>query len=299
MGDTALLTTMGPELLANIFTEKPWLTGMQILFVAVAAWFFYRPFRKSEEVRTYFGVMLVLVAISVLAEVAGLDVIQAVVRYVGLFLIVTLIVAYQPEIRRTMGEIANKGIFFFSGNRAHFLDHLEEAVRQLSAKRFGALIALERRVDLRSALETGISIDARFTPELLLTIFHPRTALHDGGLILRDGRVRGAGCVFPLTQKELPDRSLGLRHRAAIGITEESDAIAISISEETGHISLTHKGIIERNLEVEEMRQRLTELIETREDETAGEGEEKASAEKPKRTEDNATLASTATQRLT
>ncbi len=290
---------MGIPILANSLLERPWQTGIEFLFVLVVAWFFYRPFRKSEEARTYFGVMLGLLVIAVLAEISGLTVIQIVVRYVGLFFVVTLIVAYQPEIRRTMGEIANKGIFFFSGNRADFLDQLEEAVRQLAAKRFGALIAIERRVDLRSALETGISIDARFTPELILTIFHPRTALHDGGIILRDGRVRGAGCVFPLTQKELTDRALGLRHRAAIGITEESDAMAISVSEETGQICLSHKGIIERNLEVEEMKKRLADLLQTRDEELSEEGVSVAEDEKPKRSQDNATLASTATQRLT
>ncbi|MEM9480674.1 MAG: diadenylate cyclase CdaA, partial [Verrucomicrobiota bacterium] len=257
-------------------------------------------FRKSDEARTAVGIIVILVAIALLAGFFELKILEWVAQLAAVVFVVVLVVAYQPEIRRTMGEIANNGIFFFSGNRAADLkDQLEQAVRQLSSKRFGALIAIERRVDLRTALETGVAIDAKFTPELLLTIFHSRTALHDGGIILRDGRIRGAGCVFPVTQRELTDRSLGLRHRAAIGITEESDALAISVSEETGQISLAHKGVLEQDLEVEEMSQRLGELLESKDEETEEEAAELASAEKPKRTEDNATLAATATQRLT
>ncbi|MEM9479835.1 MAG: hypothetical protein AAGA58_09310, partial [Verrucomicrobiota bacterium] len=144
-----------PAILANIFTERPWSTGAQILAVAIVGWFLFRPFRKSDEARTAVGIIVILVAIALLAGFFELKILEWVAQLAAVVFVVVLVVAYQPEIRRTMGEIANNGIFLFSGNRAADLkDQLEQAVRQLSSKRFGALIAIERRVDLRTALET-------------------------------------------------------------------------------------------------------------------------------------------------
>ena len=133
--------------------------------------------------------------------------------------------------------------------------------RQLAAKRFGALFAIQRRLDLSEFLETGVRIDAELTSELVLTIFHPKTVLHDGGMILKDGRIEGAACVFPVSQRELMDRSIGLRHRAALGLTEQTDAVVVVVSEETGSISLAHEGELERNLEEEEFVPRLQALL--------------------------------------
>ena len=122
-------------------------------------------------------------------------------------------------------------------------------------------------LDERKKLSAGVGItywyyrDSRFTPELVMTIFHPKTALHDGGMILRKTRIEGAGCVFPISQREMADRSIGLRHRAAIGMTEESDAIAVVVSEETGHISIAVAGELEGDLTLEEFKDRLETLL--------------------------------------
>jgi diadenylate cyclase len=114
----------------------------------------------------------------------------------------------------------------------------------LANKQFGALIAIERDTSIRVYEETGVIIDSHFSVELLLTIFHPKAALHDGGVIMRNGRIAAAACIFPVSQRETLDRSLGLRHRAGLGITEESDAVAVVVSEETGTISLANAGRI-------------------------------------------------------
>jgi len=138
---------------------------------------------------------------------------------------------------------------------------LAEAVTQLASKQFGALIAIERDTSIRVYEETGVQLEADFSVELLLTIFHPKTALHDGGVIVRNGRVAAAACIFPVSQRETLDRSLGLRHRAGLGLTEESDAVAIVVSEETGGISICHRRRIERDFTPETFRKRIGEIL--------------------------------------
>jgi len=238
-----------------------WPDVAQVAFVVLALWLVLRRFRYSAGMRLLLSSMAILILAWAISSALGLEILQNVIIAVGFFTLIILIVVYQPELRRSVSEAGNRGFLFFSENRQEVLEQLEETVRQLSAKRFGALIAMERGIDLDSHLETGVLMDSRFSTELLLTIFHPRTALHDGGMIVRDSRIRGAACVFPVSQKELLDRSIGLRHRAGIGITEESDAIAIVVSEETGSISLCHNGKLERDLEMDEFHKRLVELF--------------------------------------
>jgi diadenylate cyclase len=194
-----------------------------------------------------------------------LTVIGWLLKYVSVILAIALIIIFQPELRRALAELGSHR-FFSSMNektRARFADLLIEVVENLSRKRTGALIAIERGIDLKQYLETGTSLDSQLSPELVYTIFHSGTTLHDGGMIVRitDERIAGAGCVFPLIQRELSDQSIGLRHRAAMGITEESDAIALVVSEETGAISIAINGKLERDLEKAELRERLNELL--------------------------------------
>jgi diadenylate cyclase len=122
-------------------------------------------------------------------------------------------------------------------------------------------LAIEREISLKPFVETGVGIDADLSKELVLTIFQPKSVLHDGGLIVRSDRIVAAACIFPLTQREDLDRNLGLRHRAGLGVSEESDAVAIVVSEETGQVSICHSGLIERNLTVEKFRRRLSQLL--------------------------------------
>ena len=132
---------------------------------------------------------------------------------------------------------------------------------ELAGKGFGALIAVEREINLEAIAETGVKVDCDYSKELVLTIFQPKTVLHDGGLIVSNDRIVAAGCIFPLTQREDLDRNLGLRHRAGLGLSEEADALAIVVSEETGQVSICHNGLIERNLNVEKFRTRLSQLL--------------------------------------
>jgi diadenylate cyclase len=129
------------------------------------------------------------------------------------------------------------------------------------------LIAVERDINIGAFAETGVTIDCELSPELVVTIFQPKTPLHDGGLILRNDRILAAACIFPVSQREDLDRNLGLRHRAALGLSEESDAVTLVVSEETGIVSICHRGKIERNFDPESLKLRLGELFLQEQDE--------------------------------
>ena len=175
--------------------------------------------------------------------------------------ILSLVVIFQPELRRGLAELGGHPIFSLTSEKRETVHDLAEAVTQLANKQFGALIAIERDTSIRVYEETGVIIDSVFSVELLLTLFHPKAALHDGGVIVRNGRIAAAACIFPVSQRETLDRSLGLRHRAGLGITEESDAIAVVISEETGGISICHRRRIERNFTPETFQRRIGEIL--------------------------------------
>ena len=194
-----------------------------------------------------------------ISQLLNLVVISFIIRSFSVFLAVALVVIFQPELRRALAELGGHPIFSLTSEKRETVHDLSEVVTQLSNKQFGALIAIERDTSIKIYEETGVIVDAAFSTELLLTLFHPKSALHDGGVILRNGRCRRR-LHFPVSQRNL-DRSLGLRHRAALGITEESDAVAVVVSEETGAISICHRRRIERNFTPETFRQRLGEIL--------------------------------------
>jgi len=196
-----------------------------------------------------------------ISTLLNLVVIGWIVRSFSVFLAVALVVIFQPELRRALAELGGHPIFSLTSEKRETVHDLAEAVTQLANKQFGALIAIERDTSIRVYEETGVTMDADFSVELMLTIFHPKAALHDGGVVVRNGRVAAAACIFPVSQRETLDRSLGLRHRAGLGITEESDAVAVIVSEETGSISICHRRRIERNFTPETFRQRIAEIL--------------------------------------
>lgn len=140
------------------------------------------------------------------------------------------------------------------------VDEIVQAATSLSKKRIGALIALEREMGLKAFAESGVPVDAVVSFELLSTIFMPQTPLHDGGVILRGSRIESAGCLFPLSQTQQISKALGTRHRAAVGLTEESDALVVVVSEETGVVSIAEKGELAQGVTPEALRKRLMHL---------------------------------------
>ncbi len=173
-------------------------------------------------------------------------------------LLVAVPVLFQPELRRALEQLGRPGALFGwrTGGRETLeraLSTITDAAETLADRHHGAIIVLERQTGLQEFVESGVRLDADMSYELLLTLFNPNTTLHDGAVIVREGRVLAAACVLPLSTAFLADRQLGLRHRAAIGVTEESDAISVVVSEERGAISITHNGRIIRNLDAKRL----------------------------------------------
>lgn len=173
--------------------------------------------------------------------------------------ILAMVILFQPELRRGLARLGEHPLIsrFSRTRESKVLNDIAKAVDKLSRERVGALIAFERDFSLEAYIEEGVRIDAKLTPPLLESIFHPGGALHDGAVVLRGERVAAAGCLFPLTESpDLPKR-FGTRHRAAIGLTENSDAVTLVVSEETGEISLCSKGEIERGISPDKIEEKL------------------------------------------
>jgi diadenylate cyclase len=179
------------------------------------------------------------------------------------YLLFALLVLFQAEIRRWLARMSRNpfGAGFSSFEARHVFEDILMAVSRLAAERIGALIVLERETALRTYTESGIPLDAKLSHDLLLTVFQRRAPLHDGAVILRRDRVVAAACFLPLSVNPIWGTQLGTRHRAAVGITEETDALAVSVSEETGSISLAVSGSIELDISIERLAERLGELF--------------------------------------
>ena len=238
-----------------------WRSLIEIVLLSVGIYYGYLYFKGTRGAKVLTGLAIVFLTLTLISQLLNLMVIGWIVRSFSVFLAVALVVIFQPELRRGLAALGGHPIFSLTSEKRETVYEIVEAVTQLANKQFGALIAIERDTSIRVYEETGVLLDSEFSVELMLTLFHPKSALHDGGVIVRNGRIAAAACIFPVSQRETLDRSLGLRHRAGLGITEESDAIAVIVSEETGAISICHRRRIERNFTPETFRKRLGELL--------------------------------------
>ena len=243
------------------FCLERWRSAFEIVLLSVALYYGYLYFRGTRGAKVLTGLAIVFLTLTLISQLLNLVVIGWIVRSFSVFLAVALVVIFQPELRRGLAALGGHPIFSLTSEKRETVHDIAEAVTQLANKQFGALIAIERDTSIRVYEETGVTIDAILSVELMLTLFHPKAALHDGGVIIRNGRIAAAACIFPVSQRETLDRSLGLRHRAGLGLTEESDAVAIVVSEETGGISICHRRRIERNFTPETFRQRIAEIL--------------------------------------
>lgn len=243
-----------------------WRSLADILVLSVIIYQILRLFRGTRAVRMLYGI-LVLVVAYILTEPGRLMTLPAVNRVLGALLLFTplaIVVLFQNHIRRMLALVGSNPLAGLTRAPAAegMIDEIVLATATLATKRHGALIVLEREQGLRSFAETGIALDSVVSYDLLTTIFIPHTPLHDGAVIISpEGRIRAASCFLPLTTDPRGAREYGSRHRAALGITEETDAVAIVVSEETGAVSLVREGRIRVGLEPQELTSALTTIL--------------------------------------
>jgi diadenylate cyclase len=243
------------------FLQNYWNAGIEIALLAMAIYYGYLYFRGTRGAKVLTGLAILFISLTLVSQILNLTVVSWLLRSLTAFLAIALVVIFQPELRRALAELGSSQFFSSATQKKETIDVITDAVFELASKQTGALLAIERDTAIRSFAESGVSIDCEISQELLLTIFFPKTPLHDGGVIIRNDRIIAAACIFPVSQREDLDRTLGLRHRAGLGITEESDAIAIVVSEETGNISICHRGKIERGFKPGQFEKRLSELL--------------------------------------
>ncbi len=243
------------------FIGDYWRSGVEIAILWVVIYYSYLYFRGTRGAKVLTGLLALLLTLILLSKLLELQVIYWLIRSFTTFLAVALVVIFQPELRRALAALGSQHIFATVTQKRETIEILAEATFELSNRQLGALIALERETNIHAFAESGVTLDSELSTELLVTIFHPKTPLHDGGLILRNDRILSAACIFPVSQRHDLDRNLGLRHRAGLGITEESDAIAIVVSEETGNVSICHRGRIERDFDPDDFKRRLSQLL--------------------------------------
>jgi len=233
------------------FIAAYWKPVFEIALLAAFFYYMFQLFRGTRGAAVLTGFVIVLLGVVGVTQIFQLDVVNWILSRVLAFLAIAVLVIFQPELRRALAEVGSRQFFFSSKQRGQMIGVLVETARSLSQKRCGGLMAVEREIGFRGVMETGVPINAKATTELLTTIFFPNTPLHDGGVVLRGDEIVAAACVFPLTQRKGLSASTGMRHRAAMGLTEETDAVVVVVSEETGEISVAHRGHLVQGLDVD------------------------------------------------
>lgn len=258
--------------LTFFFQRFDLLSAVDVLLVTMAVFFLLRLVRGTQAVALLRGMIVLVITIAVLTSLLNLPAFTWLLDASLPALLIAIPVIFAPEIRRALERLGRTNNMFFLSATPDHIEALIETVcvtaQRLSDRRYGALIVIEREIPLADYKETGVTLDAELTPQLLLQIFHINTPLHDGAAIIEKDRIAAAGCVMPLsssgTLSRSTDRSMGLRHRAALGISEVSDAVSVVVSEETGGISVTHNGRMIRRLDQARLKNILTAFFRPR-----------------------------------
>jgi diadenylate cyclase len=243
--------------------EPSWLDLIDILIVAFLIYQLLQFIRGTHAVQMALGA-LVLVLLYWLSQLLHLETVNWLLRTFMPYLVFGIIVVFQSEIRKVLAQLGKTPLpgVFGSPRTEEVIDEVVLAATTLATQRTGAIVVVERDMGLRSYIETGIALDAYVTYDLLISIFNPGTPLHDGAVIIQGNRVAAAACFLPLTVNPQLSRELGSRHRAAIGVTEDTDALAVVVSEETGVISLVVGGRIRRELDAASLKSALLDVLE-------------------------------------
>ena len=238
-----------------------WRPVLEIIILTVGIYYAFRFVRGTRGAPVVTGFLVVFLAFALVTLLLKLKVLQYLLGAFSAFFALAVLVIFQPELRRMLAELGNLPLFATAHEQRENIEIIIQTVERLADVRIGALIAVEQSINLLEAVESGILVDCEATPEMLETIFFPNNAIHDGGVILKGDRIAYAACIFPLTQRQDLNKSLGTRHRAAIGLSEETDAVVVVVSEETGAISYSFKGNFVRGVSIEELRAFLTSVL--------------------------------------
>jgi diadenylate cyclase len=247
----------------SLWYQFRWIDALDILIVAVAIYQIIVALRGTRAFQMLLGLALLYAAAWVSLRVGLVTVNWALSNLLAVWLLLVIIL-FQPELRRALASMGRRGSLlraFWRYQEAHMIDEVVRAVTALAAKKVGAIVVLERDSRLSDIVDSGTPVDGVVSRRLLESIFYPYSPLHDGAVILSRDRIVAASCFLPLSINPDLTRDLGTRHRAAVGVTEETDAISVVVSEETGTISLVVGGEISRNLDGGALRQRLSQLL--------------------------------------
>jgi len=234
---------------------------VEVLLLAGGIYFTWKLFRGTRGARVLAGFGFLLAMLSLISYALQLTVIEKLLSFSPYFLLTSLVIIFQPELRRIFAELGSRPLFSAHRQQAEVIEAVINGLEQLQLAGHGALIAFERDITYDPARENGTLLDAKVSDDLLATIFFPKTPLHDGGVIIVQDRIAVAAAIFPLTQAEGLQRNLGLRHRAALGLSDETDAAVVVLSEETGIISLAYGGKLRRPLTTDELRSMLIAIL--------------------------------------
>jgi len=247
-----------------IWVQQGWRPVLEILILATGIFWAFRFIKGTRGGQMVTGLLALLLSLTIITRVLDLKVLNVLMNQMFGVLALSMVVIFQHELRRMLAELGTLSVFTNAQQQRESIEDIVQTADRLSPVRFGALIALERNQPLSEVVEGGVPVNAELTPEMLETIFFPNNAIHDGGVVVRDNRILRAACIFPLTSRTDLSKSLGTRHRAALGLTEETDAIVVVISEETGAISYARRGQLTSNVTVEELRAFLSAEMVTR-----------------------------------
>lgn len=240
-----------------------WWDLLDIVIVSILVYELLKLIRGTRAVQLAIGIAA-MVGLFYLSQGFQLETLNWLIRNIIGYVVFAAIVLLQADIRRALVHLGRGRLFRRFEGRSSDDDTVEElvvATTTLSAKKTGAIIVIERAIGLRNYIESGITLDAKLTYDLLVSIFQPTSPLHDGAVIVQGDRIAAAACFLPLTINPRLNRELGSRHRAAIGVTEENDAVAVVVSEETGKISIVEDGDIEHDIDSERLRARLKSVV--------------------------------------
>lgn len=246
----------------EIIEQLRWQDAVDILLVAVIVYWLLLLIKGTKAAQILIGLGFLFVAF-LLSGYAGLYTIDWIIQSFWAQIVLVMVILFQPEIRKALAQMG-EAPFLPSLTSAEGLRSLEEIVRAavaLSNRKIGALMAIERETSLKDFIEIGTPLDAKVSHELLLSIFHPTSPIHDGAVVIRGNRIVAAGCFLPLSLSVDISKPFGTRHRAGVGLSEETDAVVIIVSEETGSIATAVGGQLEKNVDMGSLRDFLTEIF--------------------------------------